>query len=42
MNLHSLYVKNSRKDLSFTPISMLRKMEKKFNLLDKKRIISTP
>lgn len=33
-NLHSSYVRNSRKDLSITPINMLRKMEKKFNLLD--------
>ena len=34
MNLCSSYVKNSRKDLSITSINMLRKMEKKFNLLD--------
>ena len=42
MNLHSSYVKNSRKDLSITPINMLRKMEKKFNSLDKKLVTSTP
>lgn len=42
MNLHRSYVKNSRKDLSITPINMLRKMEKKFNSLDKKLVTSTP
>jgi hypothetical protein len=42
MNLHSSYVKNSRKDLSITPINMLRKMDKKFNSLDKKLVTSTP
>ena len=41
-NLHSSYVRNSRKDLSITPINMLRKMEKKFNLLDKKLVIFYP
>ena len=42
MNLHRSYVKNSRKDLSITPINMLRKMEKKFNSLDKTLVTSTP
>ena len=42
MNLHRSYVKNSRKDLSITPINMLRKMDKKFNSLDKKLVTSTP